>query len=189
MSGTTILGSRVPPDDMPVSRSSGSSRVGDRVAHRFGEAGRARAGRRGRTDLASVTSGPKRTRHGRDRGAERSAGRDRDGDDRRVRHRLHAAASGGVPGAGAQPRRRERDRDEMAGARARATGRARCALIAPRRRVRPPTNGSVGRADDAQPATGRASHRDAERGRLDDAEAAVRDEHRADRSRARARRR
>ena len=136
-----------------------------------------RAGRRDRTARSSVTSGPKRTRHGRIARAERSAGRDRDRESTGARVIACMSGSGGVPGTGAQPRRRERDGDEVPGAHARrevarAVGRSRRAGA-----TRPPTNGHGRRADRRgarRPVARCTATR--ERGRLDDAEAAVRDE-------------
>ena len=117
-----------------------------------------------------------------ERGAERSAGRDRGGDDRRVRQRLQQRHAAGCPRRCATTwARAGRRRDGRRAGTTRMSGAL--ALIAPSRRASPPSNGSCGRADDAQPAAPSRAHRDAERGRLDDAEAAVRDDAPPDRSR------
>ena len=127
--------------------------------------------------IGSVTAGPKRTRHGRIAVPSGPPGETATGIDG-ARVIACISGSGGVPApvrnqVGASgtatrwPARTHVDRSRA------------LSEIAPRRRDNPLTNGAVGAPMTRSPAAGRALHRDAECRRLEDAEAAVHDEHRA----------
>ena len=135
-----------------------------------------RADRRGRTGRASVTSGPNRTCHGAIANPNGPPGVTATGTIGAVviawssgRGGMPAPRRSHVGASGTATRLPARRHARMSGA---------LALIAPRRRASPPNAGTAGAPTMRRRRRHDAPHGDAEHRRLDDAEAAVGDQHR-----------